>query len=51
MYTFCDAFISGLALLTLVGVLYLVSKAFKKHYLNVFSHLMIILIVYGLISK
>ena len=51
MYTFCDAFISGLSLLTLATVLYLIRKAFKKHYLNIFSHMMLILIVFGLLSK
>ena len=51
MYSFCDAFISGLSLLTLAGVLYLIRKAFKKHFLNIFSHMMLILIVFGLLSK
>ena len=51
MYSFCDAVISGLSLLTLAAVLYLIRRAFRKHYLNVFSHMMLILIVFGLISK
>ena len=51
MYSFCDAFISGLSLLTIAGVLYLIRKAFKKHFLNIFSHMMLILIIFGLLSK
>ena len=51
MYSFCDAIISGLAVLTLIAVIYLIRKAFKKHYLNIFSHMMLILIVFGLVSK
>ena len=51
MYTFGDAVISGLSLVTLFAVCYLVRNAFRKHYLNIFSHLMLILIVFGLISK
>ena len=51
MYSFCDAVITGLSLLTLIAVIYLIRKAFKKHYLNIFSHMMLILIVFGLISK
>ena len=51
MYSFGDAFISLLSLVTLGAVLYLVRNAFKKHYLNVFSHMMLILIVFALVSK
>ena len=51
MYSFCDAIISGLSVLTLAAVLYLIRRAFKKHYLNIFSHMMLILIVFGLVSK
>lgn len=51
MYSFCDAFVSLFALMTLGAVLYLVRNAFKKHYLNVFSHMMLILIVFALIGK
>ena len=51
MYSFCDAIISGLSVLTIIAVIYLIRRAFKKHYLNIFSHMMLILIVFGLVSK
>ena len=51
MYSVADAVISILALATLAYVIYSTRLAFKKHYLNVFSHLMLILIVVSLISK
>ena len=51
MYAIADAVVSVLSLLTLVYVLKTTRIAFKKHYLNVFSHLMLILIVFSLLSK
>ena len=51
MYSIADAVISALSLVTLCYVIYSSRVAFKKHYLNVFSHLMLILIVFSLLSK
>ncbi len=50
-FSVADGAITGLSLVTLAGVLYLVKDAFAKHQMNVFTHLMVILIVFGLISK
>ena len=50
-FSVADGAITGLSLVTLAGVLYLVKDAFAKHHMNVFMHLMVILIVFGLISK
>lgn len=50
-FSIADGAITGLSLVTLAGVLYLVKDAFAKHHMNVFMHLMVILIVFGLISK
>ena len=51
MYSVGDAVISLLALTTLVYLLYLAKTPFKKHQMNIFSHLMLILLVFSLISK
>lgn len=51
MYAVSDAVISALALVTLIYVIYATRPAFKKHYMNVFSYLMLILIVASLSSK
>jgi membrane-bound ClpP family serine protease len=50
-YSVADASITGLSLMTLAGVIFLIKDAFKKQHMNIFGHLMIILIVFGLISK
>lgn len=50
-FSFADGSITGLSLLTLGGVIYLVRDAYAKHHMNIFGHLMIILIVFGLLSK
>jgi hypothetical protein len=50
-FSVCDASVLGLSLTTMAGVIYLVKPAFKKHHVNVFGHLMVILIVFGLLSK
>lgn len=50
MYAVSDAVISALSLVTLIYVIYASSTAFKKHYMNVFSYLMLILIVASLSS-
>ena len=51
MYSIADAVVSALSLVTLGYVILATRVAFKKHYLNVFSHLMLILIVVSLLSK
>ena len=51
MYAVADAVISVLSLATLFYVIWSTKSAFGKHHLNVFSHLMLILIVFSLISK
>lgn len=51
MYAFADALISALSLMTLCYLLFAVRVAFKKHYMNIFSHLMLILLVFSLLSK
>ena len=51
MYSVADAIISAMALMTLCFVVFTTRVAFKKHYLNIFSHLMLILIVFALASK
>jgi len=50
-FSVADGAITGLSLVTLAGVIYLVKDAFVKHHMNVFTHLMVILIVFGLFSK
>ena len=51
MFSVSDGVISALSLLTLFYVVKTTRIAFKKHYLNIFSHLMLILIVFSLLSK
>ena len=51
MFSISDAVITILSLLTLTYVIKTTRIAFKKHYLNIFSHLMLILIVFSLLSK
>ena len=51
MYAIADAVISVLSIATLAYVLWSTKGAFKKHHLNIFSHLMLILIVFSLVSK
>jgi len=51
MFAIGDAVVSALAVITLSYVIFATRVAFKKHYLNVFSHLMLILIVVSLLSK
>ena len=51
MFSISDAVITLLSLITLVYVVKTTRIAFKKHYLNIFSHLMLILIVFSLLSK
>jgi hypothetical protein len=50
-FSVADGAITGLSLVTLAGVIYLVKDPFTKHHMNVFTHLMVILIVFGLFSK
>ena len=50
-FSLADGAVSGLSLLTLAGVVYIVKDAFKKHHMNVFAFLMISLVIFGLISK
>ena len=51
MFAVSDAVTSALSLLTLFYVIKTTRIAFKKHYLNIFSHWMLILIVFSLLSK
>lgn len=51
MYAISDALVSALSLVTLCYLLYAVRIPFKKHHMNIFSHLMLILLVFSLISK
>jgi len=51
MYAVADAVISVLSLATLAYVIYSTKGAFGKHHFNIFSYLMLILIVFSLISK
>ena len=51
MFAVADAVVSAFSLITLCYVIYSTRKAFKKHHLNIFSHLILILIVASLISK
>ena len=51
MFTVSDAVVSALSLITLFYVIFTTRLPFKKHYLNIFSHLMLILIVFSLLSK
>ncbi len=51
MYAISDAIVSALSLVTLCYLLYAVRIPFKKHHMNIFSHLMLILLVFSLISK
>ena len=51
MYAVSDAVVSLLSLLTLYYVIWATRVAFKKHHFNIFSHLMLILIVFSLIGK
>ena len=46
-----DAAISLLAASTLFYVIYKVRFAFGKHYMNIFTYLMLVLIIFALISK
>jgi hypothetical protein len=50
-YSVADAAISGLSILTLCSVFYLIRDAFKNHHMNIFSYLMVTLAVFALISK
>ena len=51
MFAVADAVVSAFSLITLCYVIFSTRKAFKKHHLNIFSHLILILIVASLISK
>ena len=51
MYSLGDAVITVLALVTLGFLVYSTRQPFKKHNMNIFSHLMLILLVFSLISK
>ena len=51
MFTISDGIVTALSLITLTYVVMTTRIAFKKHYLNIFSHLMLILIVFSLLSK
>ena len=51
MYSISDAVVSAFALVTMIFVIYLTRPAFKKHYMNVFSYLILILIVLALAGK
>lgn len=51
VYSVADASVTGLSIFTICGVIFLVRDAFKKHHMNIFGHLMVILIVFGLLSK
>ena len=46
-----DVCISLLSLVTLAYVIFKVKFAFKKHYMNIFTYLMLILIIFALLSK
>ena len=50
-FSVADGAITGLSILTIFAVLYLVNSPFNKHHMNIFAHLMIILIIFGLLSK
>jgi len=51
MFTYNDGIIMGLSLLTLIYVLVKARHPFKKHSMNIFTHLMLLLIVFGLFGK
>ena len=51
MYNVGDAVVSILALSTLAYLLYLTKVPFKKHQMNIFSHLMLVLLFFSLVSK
>ena len=51
MYSVGDAVVSILALSTLAYLLHLAKVPFKKHQMNIFSHLMLVLLFFSLVSK
>ena len=51
MFTFTDGIILGLSLLTLLFVVVKARPPFQKHSMNIFTHLMLLLTVFGLFGK
>jgi hypothetical protein len=51
MFSFTDAAVLGLSLATLAIVVFKARLPFKKHSMNVFTHLMLLLTIAGLIGK
>ena len=51
VFNFGDAVIMALSLGTLAGVIYWIKEPFKRHNMNVFTHLILIMIVFALLSK
>jgi hypothetical protein len=51
MFTFIDGAILGLSLITLALVVVKARPPFKKHSMNIFTHLMLVLIIFGLLGK
>lgn len=50
-YHFADGVTTALSLATIVAVCFLVRDSFKKHHMNVFSHLIFLLTIFALVGK
>ena len=46
-----DAFVSGLSVITAIGVVLRIRVAFKKQTMNIFTHLMLLLVLFALAGK
>ena len=51
VFNFADFVILSFSFGTMAAVIYWVREPFKKHHMNVFTHLILILIVFALLSK